>query len=156
MVRRGDAAIVFLCVASLSGWGCGKDPGEPSIPRVGAAPAPTADPLPDHVPREPSRVLAPKLLPPEPLRVGGEVIEPIEISRVEPDCGQLHGAEHPAVVELIVSETGLVRAARVLRTGTPATKPAILAAVRQWRFRPATFNGKPVEVYLTVTTRGCP
>jgi hypothetical protein len=92
----------------------------------------------------------------EPLRMGGEVLAPIEITRVEPDCGALHGSEHPAIVELIVTDTGLVKAGRVLRTGTPAAKPAILAAVRQWRFRPATFNGKPVEVYLTVTTRGCP
>jgi TonB family protein len=84
------------------------------------------------------------------------VIAPVEISRVEPDCGQLHGSEHLAIVELIVTDTGLVKAGRVLRTGTPAAKRAILAAVRQWRFRPATFNGKPVEVYFTVTTRGCP
>lgn len=101
-------------------------------------------------------MIAPNLSPPEPLRVGGEVLAPIEISRVEPDCSQLHGAGHPAIVELIVAETGAVRAGRVLRTGSPRAKPAILAAVRQWRFRPATFNGRPVEVYLTVTLGGCP
>jgi periplasmic protein TonB len=88
--------------------------------------------------------------------VGGAVAAPIEISRVEPDCRTLHGAAGSVLVELIVSENGAVEAGRVLRMVSPDAKPAILAAVRQWRFRPATFNGRSVAVYFTVTLRGCP
>lgn len=157
MGKRAAAAAVFFGAAVLAS--CGGDTGKPSFPRVAnksdtpAAPAPSLiEPIPPNI----LGPLAARPLPPEPLHVGGDVLAPIEISRVEPDCAGLHGSEHPAVVELIVTDTGLVKAGRVLRTGTPAAKPAILAAVRQWRYRPVTFNGKPVEVYLTVTTRGCP
>jgi hypothetical protein len=166
MVKRGAGALVLLCVAFLAA--CGKDPGEPSFRQAAGKsdapvmPTPLLPDTPDPFLIEPippnaghGQPVFPSRPAPEPLRVGGEVLAPIEISRVEPDCAGLHGAEHVSIVELIVSETGLVRAARVLRMGA-ASKPAVLAAVRQWRFRPATFNGRPVEVYLTVTTRGCP
>ncbi len=129
--------------------GC-EDPGEPEFPRaptnrVPVESPPLIAPEPRHVVRPNSRF--------EPLHVGGEVTAPVEISRVEPDC---HGLSGVAIAELIVSENGAVEAGRVLRTVSPDAKPAILAAVRQWRFRPATFNGKPVAVYFTVTVRGCP
>jgi outer membrane biosynthesis protein TonB len=85
--------------------------------------------------------------------VGGEVFAPVDISRVEPDCHRLPGV---VIAELIISENGAVEAGRVLTHIAPDAKAAILAAVRQWRYRPATFNGRPVAVYFTVTLRGCP
>jgi TonB family protein len=155
---RGQLA-AFLVFSAALFWGC-KEPGEPSFPRAANksdVPDASDTPTPSLIEPIPPNILSP--LPhtaPEPLHVGGEVTAPAEISRVEPDCRELHGAGHPAVVELIVTETGDVKAGRVLRAGSPAAKPAILAAVRQWRFRPATLNGRPVEVYFTVTVSGCP
>jgi protein TonB len=34
---------------------------------------------------------------------------------------------------------------------SPVMKVAALEAIRQWRFKPATADGKPIKVYYTVT-----
>ena len=158
MVKRGAGPSVLLCVALLSG--CGADPGEPSFPR--AASAPTAVPgegVKDiiHVPNPPpggNQSARPRFE--EPLRPGGEVSEPVEIVRVEPDCRLLEGAARPIMVELIVTKEGGVEGARVLSMAPADAKAAILKSVRGWRFRPSTFNGRAVPVYFAVALRRCP
>jgi hypothetical protein len=92
----------------------------------------------------------------EPMRPGGEVTEPVEIVRVEPDCRLLEGAARPIMVELIVTKDGGVEGARVLSKAPVDAKAAILESVRGWRFRPSSFNGRSVPVYFTVTLRRCP
>jgi len=44
-----------------------------------------------------------------------------------------------------------VQEIRVLRSLNPLRDEAAERAVRQWRYRPATLNGRSVSVYLTVT-----
>lgn len=159
MVERAVVASVLLFVA-LS-WGCGgKDPGEPAFPRTAATPAPVAEQNAKdivHVPNPPSgaKQAAPSRFE-EPLRPGGEVTEPVEIVRVEPDCRLLEGAARPIMVELVVTPEGAVQGARLLSNAPADAKAAILESVRGWRFRPSTFNGRPVPVYVTVTLRRCP
>lgn len=156
MVRRAVGSSVLLCVAFV--WGCaGKDQGEPAFPRAASAPTPVpAEGVPDIV-HPVIKGLAPD---PngrfEPMRPGGEVTEPAEIVRVEPDCRLLEGAARPIMVELIVTAEGAVEGARVLSKAPGASKAAILEAVRGWRFRPSSFNGRSVPVYFTVTLRRCP
>lgn len=160
MGKRAAAAAV-LCGVALIG-GCGKDPGEPSFRRAaGKSDAPDMPtpllpdtPAPFLIEPIPPNILGPPIARPfEPLRVGGKVIAPVELARVEPDC---HGLPGVVLAELIVSESGAVEAGRVLTKVSPEAKVAILAAVRQWRFRPATFKESPVRVYFTVTLLGCP
>ena len=153
MVKRGAAPSVLLCVAVLVGC-AGKDPGEPSFPRAASAPTPVPDegvkdiihvPLGGPVPDPNGRF--------EPMRPGGEITEPVEIVRVEPDCRLLEGAARPIMVELIVTREGAVEGARVLSKAPADAKVAILESVRGWRFRPSTFNGRAVPVYFTVALR---
>jgi len=149
MSKRAVGASVLLGLAVLSG--CGADPGEPSFPRPTATPKPTPEYL---IPEKPGSSRVGGRF--EPLRPGGEVTEPVEITRVEPDCGKLDGAAQPVIVELIVTKEGAVKGARVLSKAPADAKVAILESVRGWRFRPSTFNGRAVPVYFTVVLRRCP
>jgi protein TonB len=55
------------------------------------------------------------------------------------------------ILEAIITKTGTVESVRVLRGINPLLDTAAIRAVQQWRYKPATFNGRPVPVYLTVT-----
>src|SRR5262249_25083910 len=91
--------------------------------------------------------------PEEPLRVGGEVLRPQVIKRVEPDLSRLQDRKirGTLVYEATITAKGEVSNVRVIRSRNPDIDAAVLAALRQWRFRPATRNGKPVAVYYTLT-----
>lgn len=71
-----------------------------------------------------------------------------------PDALRAQGAEADVVVQVELTTTGAVRAARISR---PAPEPdfnaAALAAAWQERFSPATRDGVPIEYTLTFTYR---
>jgi protein TonB len=52
-----------------------------------------------------------------------------------------------------VDTRGAVRDVRVLRPMPLGMTEAAEDAVRRWSWEPATLNGRPVEVYITVTVR---
>ena len=90
-----------------------------------------------------------------PMRVGGDVKEPVEISRVQPAYPEAaRKARLQGVVELeaIVTKDGNVDTVRVLRGVDPVLDDASIRAVQQWKYRPATYHGRAVPVFLTVTT----
>jgi TonB family protein len=49
-----------------------------------------------------------------------------------------------------VKKDGSVEVQKLLE-GEPALADAAIAAVKQWRAKPASINGQPVEVISTVT-----
>ena len=51
----------------------------------------------------------------------------------------------------MITAGGAVDDVRILRSANPLLDAAAERAVRQWRYRPATLNGRAVSVYLTVT-----
>jgi protein TonB len=59
------------------------------------------------------------------------------------------------IIESILDTEGRVRSRAILRgldAGDPVTFAAsALDAVCDWRFQPATLDGKPVKVYYTLT-----
>jgi periplasmic protein TonB len=71
----------------------------------------------------------------EPLRVGGDVKAPVLQSRIEP----------------IITDGGAVEDVRVLKSVNPLLDASAVRAVQQWKYKPATLNGRAVRVYLTVT-----
>ena len=86
-------------------------------------------------------------------RVGGDVSEPVEISRVSPDysvAARKDRLEGKVILEAIITETGAVADVRVLRSVHRLLDEAAVAAVRQWRYEPGRKKGVPVPVYLTV------
>lgn len=76
------------------------------------------------------------------------------VKRDEPDYPPR--AKHSGrsiLLEGVVTRTGRMRDLRILKgTGDPMA-PYVLTAVRQWEFRPATKNGKPVDVIYHIATR---
>jgi periplasmic protein TonB len=58
------------------------------------------------------------------------------------------------VLHAIISKTGEIQNLEVV-SGHPILIPAAIEAVKQWRYRPFTLSGEPVEVetQITVTFR---
>jgi protein TonB len=57
------------------------------------------------------------------------------------------------ILEAVITTSGDVQQIHVLRSVNPLLDEAAVRAVRAWRYRPATLNGRAVPVYLTVTVR---
>ena len=90
----------------------------------------------------------------EPLRVGGEVKAPQLTNKVEPsypEAARKARMEGVVILEAIITAAGNVEDVRVLKSVNPLLDSAAQRAVQQWRYRPATLNGRAVRVYLTVT-----
>jgi TonB family protein len=86
-----------------------------------------------------------------PADAGGDVSRPVVIdsTRTPPDypaAAQRAGLEGMVVVKAIIDEQGRVRDVHVLRGLGLGLDEAAVAAVRRWRFHPATRAGKPVKV----------
>jgi protein TonB len=136
---------------------------------------PIPDPTPDEPEpiREPEPELEPEPLPPDvefvigvpeapppsgPLLAGvGDVTNPVLIpeSKIDPEYPELARVarlEGNVILQAIIHSDGSVGEVEVLRTNRPnmGFEEAAIAAVTQWRYKPAEQNGRPVEVYFTV------
>jgi TonB family protein len=68
---------------------------------------------------------------------------------VTPDIAAFHQAE--VVLSLKVDETGKPTNVRITKSPTVDLDQPVLAAVRKFRFEPATLDNKPVTVPMTLT-----
>lgn len=88
----------------------------------------------------------------EPMIVSGDVKPPVLIQRIEPEypeTARRARVEGKVFLQAIINEQGQVEAVKVLRSH-PLLDDAAIAAVRRWRYKPATLDGQPVRVYFTV------
>jgi protein TonB len=115
----------------------------------------------DHIPAaaagtvevEKSLDLTTFLVPIEKLaRVADLDSQPKPIKTVHPkltkDAAKFKGQK--VKVSLVVDETGMPRDWRILETPDAALADTCIEAIAQWRFEPATVNGQPVKVRVTV------
>jgi periplasmic protein TonB len=89
----------------------------------------------------------------EPLDLTPEMVRPVlvhKVSPVYPDVPRKARLEGRVTVQAVIGLDGSVESVEILRTSNPLFNDAALAAVRQWRYRPATMNGVPVRVFFTV------
>jgi protein TonB len=76
------------------------------------------------------------------------------VTRVEPEYpegprrARMEGA---VILEAVITASGEVDQLRVVKSAGPLLDRPALDAVRRWRYKPATLNGRAVSVYLTVT-----
>jgi len=102
----------------------------------------------------PKPVAAAQAEPPEKrvYRVGGQVRPPMLIHEVKPlypALARQARIQGTVRLEAVITREGLIESLR-LHGGHPLLAPAALDAVRQWRYRPATLNGHPVDVALSI------
>lgn len=89
-----------------------------------------------------------------PLVVGGDVKAPVTIHSVKPDYPRFARQariEGTVVMSCVIDRQGRIRSAEIEKSVHPILDEAALAAVRQWRFRPGTLNGRPVDVIFHLT-----
>lgn len=92
--------------------------------------------------------------PPQPIRVGGDITEPALLYRAHPEYPQIAQAamlEGIVILEATVDGDGRVESVRVLRSKGALLDRAAIDAVKQWRYSPLIFHGKPHPFILTVT-----
>ena len=76
------------------------------------------------------------------------VVAPVEVSRKMPNWNPpptVQPGVYQGLLEVVIDERGTVQDARILISVAPTYDPLVLAATRNWRFRPATLNGEPVK-----------
>jgi protein TonB len=99
--------------------------------------------------------------PPEPegpvrFVVGGNITEPEKLSGpnpIYPEAARRARIQGVVVLECTIGKDGTVTEAKVLRGLPLGLTEAAQDAVRKWRFKASTLNGKPVEVLYILTVR---
>lgn len=87
-----------------------------------------------------------------PVRIGGQILQPALVHRVEPTYPAIAVAAHvegTVIIEAIVDEQGRVENVRVLRS-VKLLDNAAMEAVKEWRYRPLLLNDRPSPFVLTV------
>ena len=129
-VAVGDAAI-----GGVTGFG--------SETGVGTTPIPTPPPAPEQ----------PK--PQGPVRVAELPVSPrktVDVRPVYPDIARSNRVEGIVILEAVLDTAGRVTQLKVIRS-VPLLDQAAIDAVRQWRYAPSMYYGKPVSVLMTITVR---
>ena len=91
--------------------------------------------------------------PTAPVPVGGEVKAAQMISSVPPVYPQLARSQRisgDVKIDALIDDHGRVTGMKVL-SGPIMLHQAAMDALHQWKYRPATLNGEPVSMHLTVT-----
>jgi protein TonB len=91
--------------------------------------------------------------PSAPLPVGGDVKPARQISTVPPVYPSLAKSQHVSgdvKIDALIDATGRVTTMKVI-SGNTLLHQAAMDALHQWRYQPATLDGKPVPMHLTVT-----
>ncbi len=99
-------------------------------------------------------VAGPPIIDQGPMRVGGDIQEPERIFHVLPEYPELARRarlDGTVILQATIDKQGNVKDLEVLRGLGLGLDAAAQAAVTQWKYTPTFYNGRPVEVLLTVT-----
>jgi protein TonB len=80
---------------------------------------------------------------------------PVRISGRQPDYQvdlRRNGIEGTVVLQAMVAQDGAVKELKVVESPNALLTDQAFDAVRDWRFRPALCDGKPIAVYITATS----
>ena len=93
--------------------------------------------------------------PAAPLPIGGNVKPAQLLSSVAPVYPQLARNQRlsgDVKIDALIGENGHVSAMKVI-SGPALLHQAAMDALRQWKYQPATLNGQPMAMHLTVTVQ---
>jgi TonB family protein len=91
--------------------------------------------------------------PVEPLPVGGDVRPAKLLSSVPPVYSSLARTQHvtgDVKIDALIDANGRVTSTKVI-SGPTLLHQAAIDALHQWKYQPATLDGKPVPMHLNVT-----
>ena len=91
--------------------------------------------------------------PAAPLPVGGDVRQAKLLSQVSPSYPSLAKSQHisgDVTVDALIDANGRVTTMKII-SGPTLLHQSAMDALRQWKYLPATLDGKPVPMHLTVT-----
>jgi len=89
-----------------------------------------------------------------PLRVGGDVKAPTVTQRIQPEYTSAAKSARVAgivIVEAIIDRNGNVDKVNVIKGLPMGLSESAINAVKGWKFRPGTLNGRPVDVIFNLT-----
>ena len=90
-----------------------------------------------------------------PVRVADLPVPPrktVDIRPIYPDFARTARIQGTVVMEAVLDPSGRVTQLRVIKS-VPLLDQAAVDAVRQWRYTPSLFYGKPVSVLMTITVK---
>jgi periplasmic protein TonB len=146
---------------------------EQQIPKPKAKKVPIPDPTPDEP--EPIRIPEPEVeldipdvddlviavpdAPPAPepsgpIFVTGDVQKPVKVSDVQPQYTEIARKariQGVVILQTIIDKDGNITDIKALKGLPMGLTESAIEAVQQWKFKPATLNGKPVAVYFNLT-----
>lgn len=98
---------------------------------------------------------APPVAEPEgPIHVGGDVQKPEKVSAPQPQYTEIARKariQGVVIVQAIIDKQGNVTNVKVLKGLPMGLSEQAVEAIKKWKFKPATLNGKPVDVYYNLT-----
>ncbi|HEV8631203.1 MAG TPA: energy transducer TonB [Thermoanaerobaculia bacterium] len=92
----------------------------------------------------------------DPQPVNASMVPPIVLFRVQPrypDGARIARVEGIVVVQATIDRAGRVIDVQVVKGLPMGLDASAVAAVKQWRFQPATLQGRPVPVYFQLTVQ---
>jgi protein TonB len=98
---------------------------------------------------------APPTPPPGPVRAAQLPELPrkiVDVHPLYPEMARSARVEGTVILEAVLDTSGHVTQLRVLKS-VPLLDQAALDAVRQWKYTPSIYYGRPVSVLLTITVR---
>jgi periplasmic protein TonB len=98
---------------------------------------------------------APPAAEPEgPIHVGGDVQKPEKVDAPQPQYTEIARKariQGVVIVQAIINKAGDVENVKVLKGLPMGLSEEAVKAIKKWKFKPATLNGKPVDVYYNLT-----
>ncbi len=140
---RGSGPVVLTLGPTSDG------PATPGGPGIGDGP--------NHgfeAPGHGSEIPGPAVVNDQPYRLGGAIVKPVLIRRVEPVYSELARRAHVSgtvILQTVIDESGRVIDIKVVKGMPFGLETAAISAVSQWRFKPATLNGRAVKVFFNLT-----
>ncbi len=90
----------------------------------------------------------------EPIHVGGDVKKPEKLHTPQPSYteeAREAGIQGVVITQCIIDRSGRVRQVKILKGLPNGLSEKAASTIKEWRFKPATLDGKPVEVYYNLT-----